>query len=93
MIKKQDRGFTVHLKIDFVHDLEGDQEIAKGNSHPGSFWQASVSEIKDSENRVLNMQTAFAWEALIKSGGLNKLLKECVILLPRFLDTNGLPNK
>lgn len=93
MIKKANKSFTVHLKLDFMHDPLGDIEVAKGSTEPGSYWEASISNITDVENRVINMQSAFQWEALVKHGGLQKLLKELVTMVPRMIDQNGLPTK
>lgn len=43
------KGFSILLKIDFVDSPEEDAEIAKDpkSTIPGSYWQWSVSEIKD----------------------------------------------
>jgi len=93
MIKGADKGFTVELKIDYVDDPEGDKELAQGKNSAGSFWMAHVSDIKDSQNRVLNQQSCWQIESLVKSGGLKSLLKEMQNAIPRLLDENGLINK
>ena len=93
MIRKANRSFSVKLELDFYHDPRGDEEVAKGGSEPGSFWQCSISDIIDVDGKVLNTQSAFQWEAMVKSGGLTKLLKDLVPRIPRFIDENGLPCK
>lgn len=93
MIKKGDRSFVVNIELHYHHDQEGDDELAKGGNASGSFWQVSISDIKDSEGRILNKQSVFQWESLCKAGGLTRLLKDLVGNIPRFVDQNGLPSK
>ena len=91
------RSFNVPINLFFYHDDEGDKIIAKGlgptDVVTGSFWQWSVGEITDSENRVLNTQSSIQIERPLTQGGLVALLKDLAVRLPRFLDENGLPTK
>lgn len=88
-------GFTVYLQIDYVHDPEADEYILKNPKEmmAGSFWQASITKVKDSESRILNTQSALQIDHTVRGGGLQALLKNLTGLIPRFLDENGLKNR
>lgn len=93
MIKKANKSFSINVEIQYVNDPDGDEELAKGGNASGSFWQVSISEIKDKEGRILNLVSAYQMESLVKQGGLHRLMKEFSANLPRFIDQNGLPSK
>lgn len=86
--------FTVHLKIDFYHSPEEDKmlQINPKELTPGSFWQYSVGDVLDADNRVLNKRSALQVDLAVKNGGLPLILKDLAKRLPRFLDENGLPH-
>lgn len=91
-IPKNNASFTVWLKVDYYDQPEEDKILERNpkDSQPGSFWQYSVGEVKDSEGRILNKQSALQIDHLVKDGGLRGLLKDLVNRLPKFLDENGL---
>ena len=83
--------FTVWLKIDYLDDPEGDKLLEKGEKYVGgSYWQWSVGDVLDAENRVLNKQSVIQIDVPCKDGGLKLLLKDIVNRLPRWLDEIGL---
>jgi len=92
------KSFTINLKIDYYDDPEGDKDRVKAKAQrekilpPGSFWQAAVGAITDSENRVLNKISAFQWDVLVDNGGLKGLFGDLKTMIPRLLDENGLPH-
>ena len=89
------KHFTVNLKIDYYHSPEEDKLLERNPKEltAGSFWQWSVSDVLDADNRVLNTQSVIQIEMACKHGGLPLLLKDIVTRLPRFLDENGLTNR
>lgn len=93
MSTPSNRGFTVNIKLDYIHDPSADDYILKNpkDMMSGSHWQVSISEITDAENRVLNQQSAYAIDQTVRTGGLKVLLDRFTRELGRFLDQNGLP--
>lgn len=88
-------SFTVWLKIDYYDSPDEDALLAREkdplkSTQPGSFWQYSVGDVLDADNRLLNKQSALQVDIPVKNGGLKSLIKDILWRLPRFLDENGL---
>ena len=89
------RSFTVYLKLDYQEDKASDKareeaiRTGKFIAPVGSFWQYSISEIRDVEQKQLAQSSVLQ----IENAELKLLLKDLFNRLPRFLDEQGLPNK
>lgn len=98
-----DRGFSFQLKIDYVDDPEYPlvkmnydelTELRKAShNRPGPIWKASVSSVKNPEGKELLNEFILEWDKDKAHGGLQRLLDELKIMLPRVLKANGLNDK